>query len=354
MANLSAWSGSTAWSEAWGGLVNCSSDADCDTVLIMSQPTCSVFAGVADVPDGSWCSCSPYLSGGRCAEVALTWQVLNAPYFCFSCASLWCLANNMRLLWAAPTALRRSFGGVCLLFNSASCAALAYLTAVLGIFKVLGVVSYADYKWLCFFAVLLVVSMAAPTALLTNLVIEIVVKKAENKSVNVGLWSAGITLVSICLVVVIPLAASMIFLVYCIVCALVVALSLRSFSLLAGIFRTVIDEGGSSNETTNKRLIDKLRATRHYMVASARVTGVTLLTTVAALLLFKPDHKYEGSSRAAIRAVIDWIPCITMLVGFRLHAAYISEPFRERERERYARSIWPATSKSSFGRRLPA
>jgi hypothetical protein len=187
MANLSAWSGSTAWSEAWGGLVNCSRDEDCDTVLIMSLPTCSVFAGVADVPDGSWCSCSPYFSGGRCAEVALTWQVLNAPYFCLLCASLGCLANNMRLLWAAPTALRQSFGGVCLLFNSAMCAALAFLTAVLCIFKVLGVVSYTDYKTLAYFASLLTVFISTPTALLTNLAFEIVVKKAENKSVNVGL-----------------------------------------------------------------------------------------------------------------------------------------------------------------------
>jgi hypothetical protein len=171
------------------------------------------------------------------------------------------------------------------------------------------------------------------------------------KNVNVRLWSAGIALVSLCLIFVITFAISMVFLVYCILLVFLVALSLRSFSLLGGILSTVIDElptGGGGSERINKRLIGKLRATRHYMVATTRASGVTLLTTVA-VLLFKPDHKYEGSSRAAnreaINVVLYWIPFIGMLAIFRLHAAYISDPLRERECERFERwSSSPADS----------
>jgi hypothetical protein len=107
----------------------------------------------------------------------------------------------------------------------------------------------------------------------------------------VRLWSAGIALISLCLIVVITFAVSMLFLVYCIVPVLMLALSLGSFSMLSGIFRTVIDEGGG-NETANKRLVDKLCATRH-MVSSSQAAGVTVLTAVALLFFFMPDHKYE-------------------------------------------------------------
>ena len=127
---------------------------------------------------------------------------------------------------------------------------------------------------------------------------------------------------------------SLLFFLTAVVFLLLVALSLRSFSLLGVKLRTVIDEGGGNERAYNKGLIDKLRATRHYMVASSRAIGVILLTSVARLL-FKPDHKYEGSSRAAILAVIDLIELTTVLVCVRLHAAYISEPFRERARQRH-------------------